>query len=228
MVDSLHKCIPLFEIAFAGLIEIGLYESLPDIFHSLLVGVHQVAGIEAIVAKIIQHDLVCRKVVASLFAAEPLDGKPQRRLRECILAQSIADMPHRTHGKNQPQTGISLLKPGYQLEPGHGDLFDLDAAAGEEGGGLLVAVGDYHIPPIQKVTIGSAEGDADGLALLRYIAYTFRYPAKPVDTLFDPGRRVGGVSHPGVDHPSPFEECRGKCLGRMFAQQHHPKPLRNR
>ena len=30
MVDSLHKCIPLFEIAFAGLIEIGLYESLPD------------------------------------------------------------------------------------------------------------------------------------------------------------------------------------------------------
>ena len=115
-------------------------EFLPDVGHGLRRGVHQVVGVEAVVAQGVGKYLERREIRRAL---EPfrqlLGGQPQRRLAHGVARQGIACMPYRADGQYDLLSGE---RPFDQLRERLDDLLHRKPSSGKFRGGPAVAVGD--------------------------------------------------------------------------------------
>ena len=98
-------------------IEIGGLERLPDVFYRHFARVYHVGAVEAVVAQVIEHDLVGGEIVAIVAVTRHhlLDGHPQRRLTQGVDIQSVGDVTDGAHREDDVHVGIERVQGGEHL-----------------------------------------------------------------------------------------------------------------
>ena len=81
----------------AGLRDGEIHETVPDQGYRLLGRMHQVFGIETVVAELVQQDLIGRKVLAPFRGgvADIFDGKDQDALAQLVPMRSVLQVTDR-------------------------------------------------------------------------------------------------------------------------------------
>ena len=104
MAQCLFQRLPLTEILPAVCREAPLHESLPEKVDSLLRGVQHVGSIEAVVAQLVQHNFVGRKVASDTSLASttshtnnPLNGQEQGGFGELAFVIAVLTVTDGTH-----------------------------------------------------------------------------------------------------------------------------------
>ena len=115
MLQRLHKRFGLLHILFQAGIETAIGNELLYNLDSQRGRMHQIVGIETIVAQVIHHKLIDRQIFHLL--AEPLlqgfDSQKQGALGELVTVQAIPNMSNRTHSEDKVLDDISLtIQPG--------------------------------------------------------------------------------------------------------------------
>ena len=116
-------------------------EPFPDILHGLRGGMHQVVGVEPVVAQVVHEDFVGGKVGdAARMSGKFFGSQPQRRLADGVSRKTVAQMAYGAYRKEQLLVG---KRPFDEFRKRFDDFRDREPPAGELRGGTAVAVGDH-------------------------------------------------------------------------------------
>ena len=117
---------------------------------------HQVVGIEAVVAQVVGEDFEGGEVLClpRVPGQKLLDGHTQRRLACGVAGEPVAEVAYRADGQ---QYAFARQRPFEQCRDCVGDLSDRKPPPAELHGGAAVAVG--HDRTVAFVDPGRAEGE---------------------------------------------------------------------
>lgn len=162
MGSGAHVCFA-FGSSLAGFFgELRTRKLLPDIINGHGRGVEHIVGIEAVVAELVELDLVGGEVGAAGFPGELIGSQQERGFRELILVQPVFDVADGRYGEDDL---LALhLRQSHQFPIVLRDLFAGESAAGEAAGGHLVAVGYYAA--LHLVDPCRSPGDDDHVCFL--------------------------------------------------------------
>ncbi len=93
-----------------------LHEFLPDEADGLRGGVHHIFGVEAVVAQLVEQELVGRKVedLPRKSLAQLVDGHEEHRLAQLVGMHPVAHVPDGAYGEQYPQLRVAGGQAGEQ------------------------------------------------------------------------------------------------------------------
>ena len=152
-------------LLYGGRRHVGFLKVLPDDVDGEVGGVAHVAGVESVVAKLVEEYLVGGEVgggrtAVCMVADEGVGSKEQRAFAELVLMEAVGQMADGTDGEYE--SALELMQAREEGLPGVDYLGYGEQLAVEEVGGQFVAVG--HGASLagavgKTVGVGGAKGD---------------------------------------------------------------------
>lgn len=138
--------------------EAELREPFPDEAGGLRGGVDHVFGIEAVVAQLVEQELVGGEVgdLCGEGLAELVGGHEEHGLAQLVGVHAVAHVPDGAYGEDDLEVRVAGGQAGEEVGVVVHDFLHAEPPAVEEGFGLLVAVG--HDASALLVDPGGAEG----------------------------------------------------------------------
>ena len=150
--------LPLAQECFSFVAEERVGEAFPDVVDGLLRGVQHVGRIEAIVAKLVAHYLVRRKVDAGVsLPSHFVCRQQQRSFRYGAAVKAVLGVAYRTHGEHDAHVRPALAQHVYGFRYVFRTLVDAEAALGEESLRSFLAAVHYLARLVEYVHAVGAE-----------------------------------------------------------------------
>ena len=113
--QGLADLVPFASELLKGGVKIGGLELVPDIGLGNLGGVDQVGFIEAVIAQVIEQQLVGREIIHRRVLLLQLAAQnPQQGLAHAVAFQGLFQVPHRAQGQEQAQARVKDLQACLQ------------------------------------------------------------------------------------------------------------------
>ena len=134
----------------------------------------EITTIETIVAKVVHHNLECRKIRNLLFLGEIPCGKKQGGFRTRVLFETVTEMSYRTDSHYDIGTGIHLPDNGNDSCQRFFTLFYVYSFTQVKMFGKFMAVSHYLSGLCPAIDVCRAKRDDDSLSLRNILLKRFK------------------------------------------------------
>ena len=125
---------------------------------------HHVGGIESIVAQVVHHNLVGRKIY-NLVGHQPhqvVSHHTQHGFAQAVLREAVGNVAYRAHGDDDVDAAVELEQTVECAVQGIGHVVDACHGARKFVPGQLVAIAHHAARRAMAIHHGGAEGDYEG------------------------------------------------------------------